>query len=352
MSITWNNCNIIYENGEFHKDCVPKTEMFQAFLNYCSAISHSPKLSVWYDVEDKVCFGQEQTWLNTISKDSFFVSDESNFLVGEGNPCNANVENNYRPWDRRFVLDYYGDIFGKNIVENNEVIYFDLPQLEKIKGAKVLLVGAGPSTNSYDWDPNDYDCVLSCNNFFLNDRLKHIDVVMATIGTEVDLFEDNVELHDYMDKNSTIICFEDRLENCHKKGLEYIKNKYPNRVMYSHSRYRGKIGSVPRLLCLVTLLGAKEIDVVGMDGFAKGANLNDHTEHAFEKRKLESAPVRQGTYDYGLYRRHYVMLWDYLLNNIGKDVKFRNLGEDHKSNMSSDISKQMFPLKHSQNKGK
>jgi len=52
----------------------------------------------------------------------------------------------------------------------------------------------------------------------------------------------------------------------------------------------------------------------------------------------------QGTYDYGLYRRNYVILWDYLLNNIGQNIKFKNLGEGHESNMSSDVSRQIFPL--------
>ena len=54
--------------------------------------------------------------------------------------------------------------------------------------------------------------------------------------------------------------------------------------------------------------------------------------------------TRQGTHDYRLYHKHYVALWDYVLNNIGKDIKFQYLGEDHPSNMTTDISKKMFPL--------
>ena len=323
----WNNCKIIYEDGELHEECSPGTGMFQSYLRYCNNILSEPKLPVWYDMEENICFGLEQTWLNTISRESFFISDKNSFL--EGNR-----------WDKDFVLNYFGEIFGKNIIENDEIMYYNLSRLENIKNSKVLVVGAGPTTNTCDWNPDDYDHILSCNHFFLNDKIKNINVTLATVTKEVDLSKDNVEFNDYMDKNSTIICFEYRFHNEKKDGFEYMKEKYPDRVMYAHTRYRGKIGSMTRLLCLAVLLGAKEIDIVGMDGFKKSIKPGDDNDHSFEKGK-----VFQGTHNYRLYKRHYVALWDYLLNYVGKGVKFRNLGENHESNMSSDISKQMFPLK-------
>jgi hypothetical protein len=322
----WNNCKKIYENEEFSEDCSLGSETFQNFMKYQNEIRHPPKFSVWHDLEEGVCFGLDQTWQNALSRNSFFISESDSFL-------SANR------WNKQYVLKYYGEIFGYNIVENSEIIYLDMPQLRHIKGSKVLVIGGGPTTNSAVWAPEEYDYIFSCNHFYLNKKTNKLDITMITVTTEVDLSKENVEFHNYLENSSTIICFEDRFADIQREGFEYMKEKYPNRVMYSHSRYRGKIGSTPRLLVMATLLGAKQIDVVGMDGFKRGTKLGQDSKHSFEKGK-----VSQGTHDYRLYNRHYVALWDYLLNNIGKDVKFRNLGEGHESNMSTDISRQMFPL--------
>ena len=114
---------------------------------------------------------------------------------------------------------------------------------------------------------------------------------------------------------------------------------YPGRCMYAHTRYRGKIGSAAKLICMTIMMQPREIHVVGMDGFKQGVNSGDTSSHAFHVNK-----TRQGTHNYNLYMRHYIALWDYFLNDIGKNIKFQNLGEGHESNMCTDISRQMFPL--------
>jgi len=316
----WNNCKKIYEDGDIHQD------HFQDYMMYCNEIRHQPNYPIWYDLEDKVCFGLDQTWQNSPSRDSYFISDSDSFLSGN-------------KWDKSFVLKYFGEIFGYDIVGNEEIIYLNLPQLNDIQNSKVLIVGGGPTTNNGKWDPKDYDHIFSCNHFFLNDRVISSGVKLATLTTEVDLSEENVKFHEYMKGSETIICFEDRFTDEQRLGLASIKQKYPNRVMYSHTRYRGKIGSVPRLVVMAALMGAKQVDVVGMDGFKKGTKLGSSSDHSFESEK-----IRRGTHDYKLYKRHYVALWDYLLNVVGKEIKFQNLGEAHESNMSADISRQMFPL--------
>ena len=318
----WNNCSLISQDGEFTDDF--DISMMPQWQNYCTNIRKNPSKNVWYDRTESVCFGLEQTWLNSLSRNSFFISDSDSFIYGH-------------KWDKNFVMSYFGEIFGNNTVENNEIVYLENPQLNKIKGTKVLIVGGGPTTDTVDWDPKKYDHVFSCNHFFLNDKIKNCDVTLATVTTEVDLSEKNTKFHDYLNKTSTVICFEDRLAEPDKQGLEFMRQVYPNRVMYAHTRYRGKIGSAPRLLCMAALLGASEIDVVGMDGLKKETKLGDPNDHSFEKGKPS-----QGTLNYRLYNRHYVALWDYLLNDIGKEVIFRNLGEGHETNMTSDISAQMF----------
>ena len=87
-------------------------------------------------------------------------------------------------------------------------------------------------------------------------------------------------------------------------------------------------------------MGAKEISVIGMDGLQPADKEGQPAAHSFEEEKLLA-----GTVNYDVYRRHYVMLWDYLINDLKEyNVKFKNLGEGHPSNQSTDVSEQMFPL--------
>ena len=280
----------------------------------------------WLDIENEIHFSLANSWLNSPSRECFFISDKESFLYNN-------------KWNLNYVLDYYGSIFGTSIKSNSEIAYLNLTQLQDFKNSKILIVGGGPTTLSVDWDPNEYDFIFSCNHFYLNEKLKDINIDLATFTTETDFSLNNTQFHDYMKKSSTIICFEDRMQPEEREYFELINDLYPTRSMYAHTRYRGKIGAVPRLLCMAILFGAAEVHVVGFDGMKKEEKLGDTLIHAFEKDK-----PRQGTADYDLYRRHFVGLWDYLLNDIGKKVKFQNLGEGHPSNMTTDISKQMFPL--------
>jgi hypothetical protein len=280
----------------------------------------------WLDLEDDKQFSLNQNWTNSSSRDSFFISDKNNFAFNNR-------------WDLSYVLSYYGSILGANVKTNSEIIFLDTEGVKKFKNSKILIVGGGPSTLHVDWSSDDYDYVFSCNHFYLNKKLKNVDVALATFTTETDFSDKNDSFHNYMSKNSTIICFEDRMQLQEREHFKSIKDRYKNRAMYAHTRYRGKIGAVPRLLCMAVMFGAKEVHVVGMDGFKRGDKLGEVAGHAFEVDK-----TRMGTHDYRLYHKHYVALWDYLLNDIGKNVKFQNLGEGHPSNMTTDISVQEFPL--------
>ena len=60
------------------------------------------------------------------------------------------------------------DFLGKDLTVTSEIIYRKIPEFEKFKGKKILVIGAGPTTNWYDWNPDEYDYIFSCNHFFLN----------------------------------------------------------------------------------------------------------------------------------------------------------------------------------------
>jgi hypothetical protein len=325
---TWNGCKLIYENGKL-QDSLPG-DIHYTLLRYYNKIGKPREHNIWYDAEEKKCFGQDLTWLNSNSKESFFISDKRNFLNGNR-------------WNKEYVLNYYGSIFGDNIVQNDEIIYKDSPDLKKFKNSKILIVGGGPTANLCDWNPEEYDFVWSCNHFFLNEKLNKLDLGLVMLGTEVDLSNDNVKLHEYLQNSTSAICFEDRFSEGHKQNLEFMNEKYADRCVYAHTRYRGKVGCMPRLLCIATLFGAKEIHFVGMDGMAKETKRGDLHSHAFQKEKRYTMV----SLNYNMYRRHYVAFWDYMLNGLktyGK-IKYQNLGEGHPKNQTTDISRQMFPLK-------
>jgi len=326
----WLNCLKIYENGEVLEDVISdhptREEILGSFQRYCKVIRHQPEYSVWYDKETKECIGMDTSWENAESRKSCFISHRSRFVK-------------HNRWNANYVLNYYGETFGTDLVGNEEIMYLNLPQIEKYKDSKILIVGGGPSAAAVDWDPDEYDYIFSCNHFFLYDKMKNIDVSFTTSTEEVDKSAAAKEFHDYMQNNSTIICFDDRMVESQKKEFAITKERYPDRSMYLHTRFRAKNGSCAKLLVIATLFGAKEIHVVGMDGVAKDDKLGHVSPHVFQPGK-----VWQGTVNYHMEKQHYVVLWDYLLNCIGKEVKYQNLGEGCETNLVTDISKKMFPL--------
>lgn len=321
----WNDCAEIFRDGRFTLDFRPG--MAAAWGAYLATIRRPPRRPVWYDRPTGVCFGNDLSCLNTTSLEAFL-------LTGAGEmPEHPEV-------GRAFVRNYFGQALGLETVENSEVIYQAHPGLEKFRDAKLLLVGAGPTTAAVAWDPADYDYVWSCNHFYLGRPLRDVEVALATLGDEVDISPANWRLWAYLAEHPQLLV---GFENTHRTaiGMQTLARAYPGRVFYAHGRYRGKIGTLPRLLCLAVLLGAREIHLVGMDGMGPATRRGDPQNHAFQKDK----PFGLGTLDYNVFRRHFVMLWDYVLNDLraAGRVRFQNLGEGHPMNQSTDISRQVFP---------
>ena len=293
--------------------------------------------SVWEDLASGEEFDTTFNWQSKgvykiDSDNSYFISDKENFITGN-------------KWDVEYIKKYYiphwKDLMT-GIAWNKEIMYTPLPELKKIAGSKVLIVGGGPSAAEKDWDPNDYDYVFSCNHFYLNEKLNNHDVFLAIMGQEVDFSFENNKLHEYMNRNNTIICFDDRTSEQDRKDFELVRQEYPSRRMYLHTRYRGKPGTALRLLCLAIFLEPKEIHFVGVDGMGPDTKKGDLHGHAFQKGKKYS----HNCLNYDLYRRHYVAFWDYVINNLGahEKIRFQNLGEGHPKNQTTDISRQIFPL--------
>lgn len=334
----WNGCILLYSPAQnLVTNNLDSKELRSMLHQYTAAIGHPPKFNVWADIEDNKLFGMDETWMNSNTQKSSFISPPEEFLYSDKKLCNSATAR-----DLRHVLSYYGGYFGKDVKTSEEIIYLNHPSIKKFKDSKVLVVAGGPSAKEVDWDPNRYDYVFSCNHFFLSDKFDGVNVDFAVVGGEVDMSSNNQKFHKYMKSNNTLLCFEDRTSPQAAANFGQMKALYGDRCVYAHPRYRGKPGVGLRLLCYAALFGAKEIDFVGIDGMSKDTKKGDLHNHAFQSGKRYSHKAL----DFATYRRHYVLFWDYILNylKLGESIKFQNLGEGHEKNQSSKISEHFFPL--------
>ncbi|SVB67547.1 uncharacterized protein METZ01_LOCUS220401, partial [marine metagenome] len=96
--------------------------------------------------------------------------------------------------------------FTNNIKKNTDIVYNYLDEFDKFKDSKILIVGAGPSTNEVKWHNLDYDYIFSLNHFYLNSNLKNRKVDIAIVGGEVDYQSD--DFLNYVNEFNPILMFE------------------------------------------------------------------------------------------------------------------------------------------------
>jgi hypothetical protein len=252
------------------------------------------------------------TWENSDAVVSCFISEAATFA-------------NNRTRGVGHLSQY--NFLGRDIIKTPEIICRDTPELKKFKGKKILVVGAGPTTNWHDWKPNEYDHIFSCNHFFLNKKLSNCKVDLILLCGEVDLTRE--DFLEYIKNNNTIIGFEDY--NKGPNNIKELKNKIDNPIFDCVLRFQGKIGVAPKLIILATLLGAAEVDYVGIDGTPKKYSIGAESKHSFQKGKRWTT-----NYPYKLTMSHYRCLNNYL-KQIGEKTKLKNLGAGHEYNAMSKI---------------
>ncbi len=265
---------------------------------------------------------EEKNWFNSSIAESSFISAPDTFV----NNSHRGIE-----YVKRALVPY---LEGGDTLADREIIYQMNSHLDKFKDSKILILGGGPTASEVDWKVEDYDYIFSTNHFFMNDKIKNINVSLANIGDEVRF--SNKELHEYLEKNDTILCFENAGRD--PRELSQFKKKYGDRVFWAHTRYHSKIGAIPRLISIAVLLGAKEIHIAGMDGMIPN-HLQDKHFHSFQTQKAQSGTLEHGKEQDTLkkYSEQFLALWDYLLHDIGKSVSFKNLGHGHPCNISTQV---------------
>lgn len=330
----WQDCVLLYSPEQKLYNNIFDNKSIENLLNrYKKSIKKEIECNVWYDTKNNITFGMDQNWINSDSTKSSFISSHHDFLKS------THFKNKF---DLNFVLKFYGSHFGTEYYYNDEIVTSKSDKYNKFQNSKILVLAGGPSAKNYNWDEKNYDFVFSCNHFYLNPKINKIDVDFAVIGGEIDMSEKNTKFHNYFENNNTLLCFEDRMCKKSSKYFAKMKNKYQDRCVYMHSRYRGKPGVGTRLLLYAAFMRPSEIHFAGIDGMAPNTKRGDLHDHAFQTGKRYS----HDALNYGVYRRHYVLFWDYIINylKLNDTIKFQNLGEGMDRNQSTSISKAYFPL--------
>lgn len=256
-------------------------------------------------------------------KNSSFLCDKNRFLklLKNGTP---------------FLRGVVKNLGFKNLCIEKDVAFQKIDALEKFKNSKILLIGAGPTTNEVDYKIEDYDYIWSCNHFYKNKKVSKCKIDFVTLGNENNL--NDPDLINYLDNNDTIICFENKYTKTEE--MSKIKEMYPNRVFWAFTRYHSRIGSIPRLACIAVALGVKEIHFVGMDGYVPSSIRKEYKNSVFEPSKKPNGTIEDTSNEnqiLSLYKKQYCAMWDYLLHEVGSNVLFKNLGHGYICNLSTQV---------------
>lgn len=212
------------------------------------------------------------------------------------------------------------DLKSSTFKQSGDFIIEDLKEFDKFKGAKILVVGGGPSSNEVDWDFDDYDYVFSCNHFYKSQKLKDKKIDLFFVGNEVDTT--NEEFLTYCKRHNSLIGIED-LEH-RPSHIKNIINNFKDNSFLCSCRYQSKFtGIAAKIVLLALTFEAKHVDFVGLDGVAPGFNCLNPMPHSFEGNKLFRKNKQSS---YKQVRDHYIHFENYIKKNF-PNVIINNLGK-------------------------
>ncbi len=276
----------------------------------------------------------------------------------------SNTKLNYNLWYQLSTNSYFGidflrrhvgdlnSIFKETIGElrqkyqnsgiqmSKEWVYEYNDLIRSFKNSRVLILGAGGSTNKIDWEAKDYDHIISCNNFYLNEKI--FNTKLTAIYLNIDhKYPELEQLNHYLDQYQPLIIYGGQINNSN-----IFFNKYSDKI-FTRFRCNTKIGILPRLILCMIAWEAKEISILGMDGHNRSSR---NTDSVFYRNPIQhqSTGTIESKFHNDLdklvcaYEKQYILFFDYIFNYLKTNIIFKNPGETIKFNMLTDISKVMF----------
>lgn len=267
----------------------------------------------------------EKSWMNTGVMNSSFISDAPSFI---------NRSRRGLAYVKSQIVPFLG---GGECFIGSETMYQKNKHLEDFENKKILVIGAGPSLNSFDYSiVSRYDKIVTCNHYFMNESVNNLPLSLVFLGDEVKL--DNAALREDLDKSSYLVGFENIGRN--KAELVSFKRDYGERVFWANTRYHSKIGAIVRIVSFLCSLNPDQIGIIGMDGFKSAEITKPENAHAFEPHKTPNGSYEnnfKGNLIEQKYKQQYLEFWDYVLHDIGKEIRFENLSNGHPCNLTTEI---------------
>jgi len=229
----------------------------------------------------------------------------------------------------KYYLDFFDrtEIYKNEYLHNTEIIISDL--MGDLKEKKVLVLGAGPSSDEVDWQ-NNYDFIVTSNNYYKKFKK---DPYLITFTPYMPLEDEG--LQDFLNNSNCLIGIEPEFHKTQEqKKINKFWKKYKERVVFYHTRYCSAIGVSTRQAVLAVLCGAKEVHLCGMDLFKD----SESTVHSFETKK--DLPRWRKQHGLEFQNRQVLAFWEYL-SKIAKeqDCVIKNIAEDLDYNCMSFITK-------------
>lgn len=218
---------------------------------------------------------------------------------------------------------HYGWYRG-GVTYTDEIAITSNLDYSKYKGAKILIVGGGPTTAEVQWNPSNYDYVFSCNHFFLHPILRE-HVNFAVLCQEVNVRGE--EFLSYYNGSRAEFCFEN--SETPQDKVQFLVER--GRTCIATLRLNLKNGTAARLLLIAASFQPKEVHVVGMDGLPRGSKYGSDVKHSFQKDKT----LNSIHFDYDRYYNEYKEIWRYLKEELAPETRFVNLGHGHPYNIST-----------------
>jgi hypothetical protein len=304
-------------------DEISKTDInLSALTDYQSKSKNIVNLeNCWFDTVDEVFFGTVEDYDNTESYDCLYLKQREQYLN-----------------DSRHGLPYFIDVVngGYNcdgLIVNHEMICEETNFTKNVNEKSIFIIGAGPSVDFVDIVEisKQYDQIWVCNDYRKHSIIKNITPDLFYLSNEVYVQHETIE---FLIKNKDIVCAMDINVTRSPTSMNIIKqvNK-DNNFIFSLRSFTSS-GVMPRLITLASLLGAKEVGFVGLDGYSE-----EHYQEGTYVSSFEGGTkkIANSNFNYRSQCREFILFWDYVVNIVDKKTKFVNYGNCYEHNISKHI---------------